>query len=784
MFLIPLLLTTSKPSFHLSVDSIMQPGLVGEAPSQYRWSPDSKTLSFNWASPADKVPGQYEVDADGTKIRPVDDSEPPSFGGVGRQSNMTSPDGKWIALVSGTEIQIKEGVAGKAKRVSKSDDPKFNVEWTTDGRHLTYSSGQREMLLSIDDGTTTELASVKAATTSNPFSNGAAPPAGTVDEESSPSRQALSEEERALFPQVQGRGGGGFGGRGGGRRGRFGGAATGGPPGEHPIVLKPGQTAFGFIASPDGEHTAIPVGETASRGKSTFVPNYITPSGYTEEINSYQKVGDIPTATMTLALTSPGGKTVWLSPPASVGKRSYAVRNTSWSGDGTTLVGQIATDDHKDLWLAKIDPTTGVSTPLFTEHSDAWLGGPGRGTFGWLPDHKRIYFESENDGWAHLYTCDVTTGTVNQLTHGPFEVSAVRLSKDGSKFYFVSSEGSTARRHFDSISVDGGATTRLCPPGSDDTLDGDNPVALSPDETHAAYLRSWSNHPPELFIANFATGKETKLTESPSAEFASYPWIKPELVMVPATDGAKVPGHLYLPAHFKKGGPAVLFVHGAGYLQNVHDWWSTTYYREYMFNNFLASKGVAVLDIDYRASAGYGRDWRTAVYRFMGGRDLDDEVDAAHFLTAKYGVDPKRIGMYGGSYGGFMTLMAMFTKPGVFAAGAALRPVSDWANYNDGYTSEILNLPQDDKVAYRRSSPIFHAEGLQGALLICHGLVDTNVHFQDTVRLVQRLVDLKKENWSVQFYPIEDHAFTHPTSWIDEYKRIYNLFQTNLHFRG
>ena len=133
-------------------------------------------------------------------------------------------------------------------------------------------------------------------------------------------------------------------------------------------------------------------------------------------------------------------------------------------------------------------------------------------------------------------------------------------------------------------------------------------------------------------------------------------------------------------------------------------------------------------------------------------------------------MNPKRIGVYGGSYGGFITLMAMFTTPDVFAAGAALRPVTDWAHYNHGYTSNILNVPQKDMEAYRRSSPIYFAEGLKGALLICHGMVDTNVHFQDSVRLVQRLIELRKENWTFAPYPVENHSFTEASSWADEYQ--------------
>jgi dipeptidyl aminopeptidase/acylaminoacyl peptidase len=227
-------------------------------------------------------------------------------------------------------------------------------------------------------------------------------------------------------------------------------------------------------------------------------------------------------------------------------------------------------------------------------------------------------------------------------------------------------------------------------------------------------------------------------------------------------------------------GAAVLFVHGAGYLHNVHNYWAGSYPREYMFNQYLASKGYVVLDMDYRGSAGYGRDWRTAIYRWMGGRDLQDEVDGAKYLKKEFGIDYERIGMYGGSYGGFMTLMALFTEPKYFGAGAALRPVTDWAHYNHGYTARILNFPDRDTLSYRRSSPIFFAEGLEDPLLIMHGMVDTNVHFEDSVRLTQRLIELGKKGWWLVPYPVEDHGFARPDSWTDEYSRIFTLFETTI----
>jgi dipeptidyl aminopeptidase/acylaminoacyl peptidase len=450
-----------------------------------------------------------------------------------------------------------------------------------------------------------------------------------------------------------------------------------------------------------------------------------------------------------------------------------------WSEDGKNAVLMARAYDNKDRWVMLLEAATGKTKVLATIHDDAWVDGPGANTLGWLPDNSTIYFESERDGWAHLYTVSINGGEPKQLTSGPFEVSDVRLSADKSKFYFNSSEGSVFERHLFSMATSGGARTRIT------GLPGLNQVDISPDETMLADVRSYSNKPPELYLLpNRPMDEKTAValkpvTTSPIPEFFRKDWIEPRLVSFKARDGATVWGRIYLPANYQGGGPAVLFVHGAGYLQNVHRWWSS-YYREYMFHHLLMERGFVVLDIDYRGSAGYGRDWRTGIYRHMGGKDLTDHVDAVNYLVKEHGVDGKRIGIYGGSYGGFITLMAMFTEPDVFAAGAALRPVTDWAHYNHPYTSNILNVPQSDVEAYKRSSPIYFANGLKGALLICHGMVDVNVNFQDTVRLAEKLIELRKENWEVASYPVEDHGFEREESWADEYKRILKLFVTNL----
>jgi len=261
------------------------------------------------------------------------------------------------------------------------------------------------------------------------------------------------------------------------------------------------------------------------------------------------------------------------------------------------------------------------------------------------------------------------------------------------------------------------------------------------------------------------------------------PWTAPSVVAVPSSyQDEPVYTRVYLPKNFDKTNEknrAVMFSHGAGYLQNSHLGWSG-YFREFMFHSMLVQQGYVVIDMDYRASAGYGRDWRTAIYRHMGKPEVEDMSDGVNWLVENANVDRKRIGTYGGSYGGFLTLMSMFTQPDLFQSGSALRLVSDWAYYNHGYTSNILNTPEDDAIAYERSSPIYFAEGLEKPLLINAPMVDDNVFFQDTVRLVQRLIELEKQDFETAIYPVEPHGFVQPSSWLNEYRRIFKLFENTL----
>jgi dipeptidyl aminopeptidase/acylaminoacyl peptidase len=802
----------------MSIDNVMRgPGLVGYEPTSVRWSPDSQKVYFRWKKADEPLKAElstYVVNADGTGLKKLSEDEvkllPPTGGDL-------SDDKKTVVYADSGDIFIYDLTTGQRKQLTKTSDAESNPRYSPDHRSITFTRQNNLYSFSLDSNLLEQLTDIRAAGAppaaggpgggSGGFGGGAGRQQGQDSSRTgTESQESLKKDERSLLDAVRER-------------------AEKREEDEKkrkeaekdrrkPFQLTAGQNAGNMALSPDGKYVIVTVNESGTGSKTTIVPNYVTESGYTEDIPSRTKVGDVQGRNRIAILNVATGDSTWIDHgqrlgagtpgpnagndetsadqsrrPAGQGTgrgsggaaqprdREVQLSPPIWSEDGKNAVLSGRSVDNKDRWILHLDPTTGKTKVLASINDPAWVGGPGGFSLGWLPDNKRVYFQSERDGFSHLYTVSLDGGEPKQLTSGQFEVSDVRISEDKTKFYFTSSEGSFFERNLYSLSFEGGARTKLT------SMSGNNQATVSPDQSRLAIIRSFANKPPELYIAPNkvgATEAEIKqVTDSPTAEWKSYNWITPPIVNIKARDGATVYGRLYKPANYKKGGPAVIFVHGAGYLQNVHNWWSS-YYREYMFHHLLMEKGYAVLDIDYRGSAGYGRDWRTGIYRHMGGKDLTDHVDAAQYLVSNHGVDPKRIGIYGGSYGGFITLMAMFRTPDVFAAGAALRPVTDWAHYNNGYTANILNLPQSDQEAYRKSSPIFHAAGLKGALLIAHGMVDVNVHYQDSVRLAQKLIELRKENWELAGYPVEDHGFEQPTSWADEYKRIFKLFETNL----
>jgi len=768
----------------LTVDGIMRgPKLVGYAPASLRWSADSQKLYFEWRKPNDDESSTYVVARDGAEPRKLSDAEAKAAPAANARWDKAH---RRALSVDGGDIVLVDS-SGR-RYITRTTAAESNPRWARHDTHVTFVRDGNLFIVPVDAAAASPLTQLTDVG-----------PKKTEPKLTDSQKFLQTEEEKLIeFTRKQ--------------KDEKKKAEEKAKSDKLPAFeLQDRQSAADLMLSPDETHVFIVVAERPSGVKNTIIPNYVTETAYTEDIQGRSNVGDTQERRLLAVLNLKTGKTAWAdasfappvaepdsssaaappaSPNAAPGRK--AEREIRWSmpsvsDDGTYVVAAARSTDNKDRWFVTLDPESGKTRVIDTLHDDAWVreAGAGFGVSGveFLPDGKRVWFLSERDGWMHLYTLDVSSAEAKpkQLTSGKWEIASADVSRDGRRFYITSTEAHPGERHLYSLAIDGGERTKIT------SMVGSNQAEISPDDSTLGFVYSYSNKPPEVFIAANTPGASARqITTSPTEEFRAFNWIDPKVLTFRARDGVDVYARLFTPemigARRDPAHPGVVFVHGAGYAQNAHKYWAS-YFREYMFHNLLASRGYVVIDVDYRASSGYGRDWRTAIYRHMGGKDLEDIVDSARYLVAKEQVNPKRIGVYGGSYGGFITLMAMFTTPDVFAAGAALRPVTDWAHYNHGYTSNILNIPQKDMEAYRKSSPIYFAEGLKGALLICHGMVDTNVHFQDSVRLVQRLIELRKANWEVAPYPVENHGFTEETSWADEYKRILKLFEDNLRLK-
>lgn len=762
----------------LTIDKIMQDPdkWIGTLPENMVWSDDSKTIYFDWNPEKDTLSSlhSYRVDTKNTaKVSPEEKRKLPSTEGEYNRDNTAKVfirNGNLFLsdLKKGTEKQLTDWL-GRASQVRFTADPKS----------ISFVYNQNLYLINLESGMIKQLTNFVSGEKKKDKKIGAQD--GWLEEQqlalfdvlkTKNELQKTQERRAKLEKELQ----------------------------PEPVYIGSARLR-GISLSPSGKFVIYSTIENASGEKETQIQNFVTKSGYAETETSRTKVGAqqgtanlgivnletnqsyfVKTASIHGIKDIPAYKSEY--PKAKSDKpvdRKVNVLGPFWNPEKDLAIVVVRSHDSKDRWIMQLDLATGEPRLLDRQHDGAWVGGPGidsypvsPGKIGWMPDNQSIWFQSEESGYSHLYSLNINSGEKKQLTSGKFEVYDPFISKDKKSFYFTANKIHPGVRHFYQMPVLGGELLQIT------TLEGNNEVQLSPDEKQLAIRFSSANEPWELYLQPNKPGAPAqKITQSLTKEFTDYAWRKPEFVSYPAEDGQTVYGRLYRPANPEKNGPAVIFVHGAGYLQNAHKWWSQ-YEHEYQFNNFLADNGYTVLDIDYRGSSGYGRDWRTGIYRNMGGKDLTDHVDGARFLVEKYDVSPAKIGIYGGSYGGFITLMAMFKTPEVFKAGAALRAVTDWAHYNHGYTSNILNTPAEDSLAYVRSSPIYFASGLKGALLMCHGMIDDNVHFQDIVRLSQRLIELGKQNWELAVYPVERHSFTEPSSWTDEYKRVFKLFEENL----
>jgi dipeptidyl aminopeptidase/acylaminoacyl peptidase len=781
----------------LKLEQIMaDPDWIGAPVENAYWAADGKAVYYQIKRNASPIHELHRIDLTDGKDMPIDAA---AMAGADGNATVYDDAGTHAAFARNGDIFLREVASGRLTQVTRTAEAKSAPQFSSDGRKLSFRSGHDWLVHDVASGVTAPAAILKAE----------------KDPEAAPKPEALRDLQMRIFSTLQ-------------KVHNDKNAAH-----EYAQTLQrddPTRAPLPFwlgddiqiietTLSPDAHWlVAVTAPKNADEGKKGKLTRYVTESGYEEFEDERTRVG----------LSNPAPQTLWLfdlvkhssaklsyddlpgihddplktirdenrkagelpkkeakdehdkndAKPKTEDKpkqRELQIASVEFSRDGANAAVELHANDNKDRWIASVDFARHILVPQHRLSDPAWINWSFN-EFGWERDNRTLWYVSEENGYAHLYT-KALNAKAQALTHGAFEVMHPLLSADGRWFYLRANAEAPYAYDIYRVASGGGALQRLT------HYQGAETFALSHDGATLLVTHSASYVPAQIAIVA-ADGSATprELTDTRTPQYKSMQWVAPQVVQVPSTHfkGA-IYAKFYVPADFDKSvkHPAVMFVHGAGYTQNVHQMFPY-YFREQMFHNLLLQHGYLVLDMDYRASEGYGRDWRDAIYRNMGHPELEDLLDGKAWLVQNWNIDPKRIGMYGGSYGGFMTLMALFRAPGEFAAGAALRPVTDWSQYNDDYTSDILNRPQIDPIAYKRSSPIEFADGLKDALLICHGMIDDNVLFEDSMRLYQRLIELHKDNFTISPYPLDRHGFSNADSWLDEYKRIYRLFEANL----
>lgn len=543
----------------------------------------------------------------------------------------------------------------------------------------------------------------------------------------------------------------------------------------------------GGVVSKDGKMIAYTVSDS-SKFRPLIVPNY---QGEFTEAPTFRR-GWSEQKLFVTATDGSRDTPFEIKLPKQEGVGNF--RQIKWAADSRSLVVDRVDKDTKRRQLFYVYNAASKDESIITvdDDTDAKWQAPKSAIFEPHPtDALQLFFYSEKSGFNHLYTVNIDlpgNAKVRQATTGNWQTEWAKWTPDGKNIVFISTQGNTAERrffhydmgqrlHFDLGSVGQGMITnpQIAEQGEQPTLIFGFSKWNAPDELYSM---------PACFNCRGIKGT-VQLSKTTPEAFLKRKWNDPKFIDIPSRDGKVIKSKIYLPAGHdpKKKYPMAIFVHGAGYLQNTINGWNN-YFREFMFNQMLTQKGYVVLDIDFRGSAGYGRDWRTDVFDFLGGKDFDDHIDAIDFMVKNYGVNQSKIGVYGGSYGGFMAGMLAMRAPERIAAAAALRPVFDWKNYyvsSPGYTAQRLGFPDKNPEAYKRSSPIAYADKLERPLLILHGMADDNVHVQDSVQLIEKLIRLgKTQYFDAMLYPSENHGFVRPESWADEYERIFALFEKHL----
>jgi dipeptidyl aminopeptidase/acylaminoacyl peptidase len=600
-------------------------------------------------------------------------------------------------------------------------------------------------------------------------------------------------------------------------------AATGGEP--HPVWTTPAPET-NIVMSPDGTRVAFvrPVGAGSQHGADLWVRSLAngsessvahddasiggvswSPDGahiaysagsqtiHHDEAPAYSGAKIIYTVTdrtpgQLCVVPATGGAPVSIGMPGGFG-------GTRWV-DATHIVFDRESGDFKKRTIYVAEIAGGAPLVAHEDVEEKFWSIPGNaGDAGQAsPDGRWIAFLSDRDGWDHLYVVAAAGGEAVQITKGRFEAWRPQWSHDSTRIVFDANEPEHPGDRHLGIATIGNDPAHAAVAMITAGRGADIAAVWSPDDRRLVYQHTDAHNSADLFaIEAAATAKPVRLSDSMPASIDRSAFVEPQFVHYAGAAGAQVPGWLFVPKNLdrSKKHPVIVWIHGDGINQNYDGWHvERNYAVYYSFHQYLLQKGYIVFAPDYRGSIGYGRDWRDGVYMDVGGNDAKDAWMAANYLKTLPYVDGDRIGVWGLSYGGFFTLIAVTDQPTLFRAAVDVAGVVDYAMYysdpyHGGWTASRIGTPEQNPQVYANASPLSHMDRLQRPLLVLAGTADVNVPYLETVRLIDQALKLDKGNLlTFMMYPGEFHYFTREHVLRDAWHRVDDFFQLNLQSQG
>jgi dipeptidyl-peptidase-4 len=501
------------------------------------------------------------------------------------------------------------------------------------------------------------------------------------------------------------------------------------------------RTGRGYEWSPDSSAIAyLRLDET--RVDSYPLVDYLkVPAGLKEQ--RYPKAGS-PNSTASFHVVGVDGSPRGEAKPEG---DIYIVPAFSWTADSKSVCYRVLNRAQDSQEVRLLSVPGGASKTLFVEKDPYWINVADPPKF--LKDGRYVW-KSERDGYAHIYVGNISGGEPKAITSGQWMVDRiVGVDESRNLVYFTANEENIRRRSLYRVLLDGSRFTRY------PLAAGTHVPEVSPDGLYVLDTFSTTTAPPIVSLLDFL-GRPLRAVYRPDNRLSEYELAASEEVEVSADDGTKLMARLVKPANFdpSKKYPVVVYVYGGPHSQVVRDAWGAAS----LFDHYLVSKGYLLWSVDNRGSFGRGHAWESAVFKNMGKRELADQLAGVKYLKSLTYVDPARIGIWGWSYGGYMTLYSLTNAPDVFKCGVAGAPVTDWKFYDTIYTERYMRTPKDNPQGYESSAPLSKAKDLKAKLLIMHGTSDDNVHLQNSMAFIDALVKAGKP-YQLEVVPGQRHGF-------------------------